>query len=205
MAKLPIRESGKDSLSSMEGKDKVFNKEPKLHLVAEVARYQMARRHRGTHAAQTRSFVSLSGAKPFAQKGTGRARQGDVRSPLLEGGGVIFPPLPRDHSFQLPKRARKVAICSVLSDKLRNEKLFVLNGHGLKGIKTKDAANLFARLGLKKAVVVTAQKDEIFEKSVRNLPQFKVLRVDGLNVYDLLNYDHVVLMKDAVQVIEERF
>ena len=204
MAKLPQKDSHNKNQSPLEGNDKVFGETPRHHIIAEMVRYQMAKKRAGTASAKTRSYISRSGAKPFAQKGTGRARQGDVRSPLLEGGGVIFPPEPRSYSFSIPKNARKAALRSILSQKLRAGNLLVLSDHGIKGIKTKDARSLVDRLGLKKTLFILPAKDEVFEKSVRNLSGVKALRVEGLNVYDCLNFDQVVLLKEALPLIEKR-
>lgn len=205
MAKIPVKDSHNKALHTLDGSDKVFGDIRREHLVSEMVRYQMAKRRLGTHRAQTRSFVKLTGKKAYAQKGTGNARRGDFRAIGLVGGGVAFPPIPRDHSFDLPKKARKTAVRSVLSDKLRQEKLMVLDGHGMSKVKTKDASELLKRLGLGKALFVIPAADHVFERSMRNIPKVKVLRVDGLNVYDLLNYDQVVILKDALPVLEQRY
>ena len=204
MASLKLKDSKNKDLNEIEVKDEVFAEKRRRHIIAEVVRYQRAKRRRGTVGAKTRSFISRSGAKPFAQKGTGRARQGDVRSPHMEGGGVAFAPIAKDWSFKLNRKARKTALCSVISDKFKSAKLVVLEEHGLKGIKTKDVKALMTGLGLNKALVVVSDNDEVLEKSIRNLKDYKALRVGGLNVMDVLHYEHLVLMKDSVSMIEER-
>jgi large subunit ribosomal protein L4 len=204
MANIPLKDANNKELKTLKVSDRVFDDRRRLHIISEVVRYQMAKRRRGTHSAKTRSFISRSGAKPYAQKGTGRARRGDERSPGLEGGGVAFPPVARSYAFDLPKKARKAALRSVLSDKVRHERLLVLSEHGLKGIKTKEAKALMERLGVPDGLVVLGEKDEVLEKSLRNVPNVKVIRVVGLNVYDLLDYEYVVVMQDALPKIEEK-
>jgi large subunit ribosomal protein L4 len=205
MAKLPQKDDHNKNLAAVEASDRLFADAKRHHLVWQTVRYQMAKRHLGTHRAKTRSFVSLTSKRPYAQKGTGQARTGDFRSPLLVGGGQVFPPQPRDYSFSLPKKARKSAVRSVLTDKLASEKLTVLADHGLKAVKTKDAKALVDRLGLNKALFVIPGKDDLIEKSMRNLKGVKVLRVDGLNVYDLLRFEHVVILKESLPLMEKRF
>jgi len=182
--------------------DTVFGSEVKEHLFWEVVRSQMASRRSGTAATKQRSEVALSGVKMYRQKGTGRARAGDRRSPVRVGGGTIFGPLPRDYRYRVPKKVRRAAVKSALSMKLAEGKLLVLDELKMVEIKTKKFAELMSRLGVSSGLFVIESRDEVVEKSARNIPRAKVLRVDGLNVYDLLRYEHLVLTKGALAKIE---
>jgi len=182
--------------------DSVFSTDVKEHLFWEVVRSQMAARRRGTAKTKERSEVAFSGRKLYRQKGTGRARAGDRRSPVRVGGGTIFGPQPRDYSYRVPKQGRRAAVISALSMKLAEGKLLVVDELSLPEIKTKRFADLMTRLGVQSGLFIIESKDEVVEKSARNIPKAKVLRVDGLNVYDLLRYEYLVLTKGAVAKIE---
>ncbi|HPM78638.1 MAG TPA: 50S ribosomal protein L4 [bacterium] len=182
--------------------DSVFSTDVKEHLFWEVVRSQMAARRRGTAKTKERSEVAFSGRKLYRQKGTGRARAGDRRSPVRVGGGTIFGPQPRDYSYRVPKKVRRAAVISALSMKLAEGKLLVVDELSLPEIKTKRFADLMTRLGVQSGLFIIESKDEVVEKSARNIPKAKVLRVDGLNVYDLLRYEYLVLTKGAVAKIE---
>ncbi|MDR2198530.1 MAG: 50S ribosomal protein L4 [Deltaproteobacteria bacterium] len=185
-------------------KDSVFGAAPLPHLVHEVVTAQLASRRRGTADTLTRAEVSFSNRKPYRQKKTGRARMGTRRSPLLRKGGVIFGPRPRDYSRRPPSRVRKKALISVLSAFLQEERLIVLDGLRLDVVKTKSVAELIAKTKFPGAVLAIPEKDPVLEMSARNLPHVKVLRSGGLNCYDLLKYRHLVILKDAVPLIEDR-
>ena len=204
MAQLPTKDHRNGELKALEASDTIFKESKRHHVVSEAVRFQMAKRRRGTHQAKTRSFIAASSKKPFPQKGTGNARRGDSRSPLLRGGGVVFPPQPRSYAFSMTKKSRKAALRAALSDKLESGKLFVLKEHGLTEVKTKRARELFERLGLKGALLVSPKKDDVLEKSVRNMDDFKVLRAEGLNVYDVLRFEHLVILSEALPTIERR-
>lgn len=182
--------------------DSVFSTDVKEHLFWEVVRSQMAGRRRGTAKTKERGEVAFSGRKLYRQKGTGRARAGDRRSPVRVGGGTIFGPQPRDYSYRVPKKVRRAAVISALSMKLAEGKLLVVDELSLPEIKTKRFADLMTRLGVQSGLFIIESKDEVVEKSARNIPKAKVLRVDGLNVYDLLRYEYLVLTKGAVAKIE---
>ncbi|MCZ7584585.1 MAG: 50S ribosomal protein L4 [Deltaproteobacteria bacterium] len=153
-----------------------------------------------------RGEVSFSGSKLYRQKGTGRARSGSSRSGVRVGGGHIHSIDPKDWSYKVPKKVRRAALASALSHKLAEEKLTVIDGFGLKEIKTKAMAKVLAGLGVSgTGLIVTGERDEIVEMSTRNIPTVKVLPAEGLNVYDLLRYDRVILTKDALEKIEGRF
>lgn len=183
----------------------VFGGKDRPHLVHAAVRMQMANRRRGTAATKTRHFVSGGGQKPWRQKGTGRARAGTTRSPLWEGGAVVFGPQPRDYGYRMPRSARRAALRAVLADKVRQGVARVVEGIALSSSKTKHMAEWIRGLDLEGSVlVVLAEANEGVERATRNLPNAKVLRVEGLNVYDVLRYRNLVLTKAAVGCIEER-
>src|SRR5205823_262627 len=169
------------------------------HLLHEAVRSQLAARRAGTAATKTRGFVSGGGKKPWKQKGTGRARAGSIRSPLWPGGGTTFGPHPRDYAYAMPKRARRTALRSMLAQKLRENRLTILDRLELPETKTKHFVELLRGLGIEDSVlVVIADADARIELAARNLPQAKVLRATGLNVYDLLRYHHLVVTRAAL-------
>ena len=182
----------------------LFSGPVRRHLLYETVRMQQANRRSGTHATKTRAFVRGGGKKPWRQKGTGRARSGSSRSPIWVGGATIFGPQPRDYSYRLPASARKAALRSALAAKAREGKLLVLDKIVLDAPKTKLLVQLAAQLGVQSAVIVTPGRDETLERAARNLPLIKVLRAEGVNVYDLLRYDRLVLTQEAVQALVGR-
>ena len=203
MPTLDVYDENSQKVGQIEVSEAVFAAEPKPHLLHEVVTWQLACRRAGTASTKTRSEVRGGGRKPWRQKGTGRARAGTRRSPLWRGGGTVFGPKPRDWSYKLPKKVRKAALKVALSDKLSQESLTVLRGFGLEQIKTRDFKAVLDRFGVESALVVTEAPDEVLEKSARNLPRVKVLRAEGLNVYDILRYDRLMLLEPAVGKIEE--
>ncbi len=174
-------------------------------LLWEAVKMQQANKRAGTAATKTRSMVRGSTKKIYRQKGSGNARHGDIKAPIFVGGGQAFGPLPRDYSYLMPKKARLNALKSALSLKVKEGKLKVVDQVSFKEIKTKSAAKFFQNLGTEDALLVIGKKDLVVEKSVKNLPHCKVIRVEGLNVYDVLRYDHLVLTKDSLDVISGRF
>ncbi len=206
MAQIDLYNLSREKVGEVELKDEVFNGPVKPHLFYEVVKWQLAKRRRGTASTKTRAEVSGGGRKPWRQKGLGRARAGSIRSPLWRGGGVVFGPKPRDYSYPLPKKVRKAALRSALSLRYKEGKLILLDGFDLPQIKTKLFVEAMEKLGLKgeKVLIVTDGKDEVLEKSARNVPWAKVLRCEGLNVYDVLNYHHLLILKSALPKIEER-
>lgn len=186
----------------------LFAERPREHLVYEVVQMQQANRRAGTHSTKTRHFVSGGGAKPWRQKGTGNARAGSSRSPIWEGGAVVFGPLPRDYGYRLPARARRVALKSVLADRARSGALTVVDSIALAEPKTKKVVEMLGALGLDRDVLIVdgggEQVNEGLERAARNLPRVKVLRVEGVNVYDVLKYKNLVLSRAAVSALEER-
>jgi large subunit ribosomal protein L4 len=191
-------------VSQVELPEEVFGVEPKEHVVHQVVRMQLANRRAGTASTKNRALVSGSRRKPWRQKGTGRARAGSRQSPIWRGGGVVFGPHPRDYSIKVNKKVRRAALRMVLSDKLREGKLKILEEIQLTSISTKSMVEVLNNLGVDSVLIVTAQRDEVIEKSARNIPRVKVLPVVGLNVYDILLYDYLILSRDSLELIERR-
>ena len=185
--------------------DDVFGLEPRQDLLARMVRWQLAKRRAGTHDTKEVGEVSGSSKKPWAQKGSGRARQGSTRSPQWRHGAVIFGPTPRSHAHDLPKKVRKLALKTALSTKAKEGKLIVLDQAKLGAAKTKDLSAKFAKLGISAALFVDgAVLDDNFAKAARNIPHIDVLPVQGANVYDILRRDTLVLTRDAVAALQER-
>lgn len=185
-------------------KEDIFGIEPNEAVVHQVVVAQLANKRQGTQSAKTRSEVRGGGRKPWRQKGTGRARAGSIRSPLWKGGGVIFAPKPRDYSKKINKKMNRLAIKSVLSAKVAENELLVLDALNIADPKTKEMAAVLENIKAgKKALILTGSIDENVYKSARNLPGVKTATVDTINVYDLLNYDFLVATKDSVEKIEE--
>ncbi|MCI6044418.1 50S ribosomal protein L4 [bacterium] len=197
------------SVYNMEGKevgtlelnDAVFGVEVNEHLVHLAVVRQLANKRQGTQKAKTRSEVSGGGRKPWRQKGTGHARQGSTRAPQWTGGGVVFAPVPRDYSFKMNKKERRLALKSALTSRVQENKLVVLDELKLDAIKTKDMQNVLNNLKVEKAMVVTDDKNVIV--SARNIPNVITASVGTLNVFDILKYNTVVLDKAAVAKVEE--
>ncbi len=183
-----------------------FLEEPlRAHLLYEVVKMQMACKRRGTAFTKGRGEVRGGGRKPWRQKGTGRARQGSIRAPHWTGGGVVFGPKPRDFGYRIPKKARKIALKSALSAKYRDNEMIFVESIDLSDHKTKSALAFLRDLNLdgRKVLIVVDEIDFNLDKSTRNLPNVKVLKVEGLNVYDLLDHEVVVCTKGALEKIEE--
>jgi large subunit ribosomal protein L4 len=193
---------GKNKVSEIELNDAVFGAEVNDAVIYDVVRMQMASRRLGTAATKGRSEVRGGGKKPWRQKGTGRARAGTSRSPIWRGGGIVFGPVPRDYKYKVPKKIRKNALRSVLSMKYQGQKLVVLKDFPLEEIKTKKFQEVVALFGLKKALFVTDERNEILEKSSRNIEGIKLVRSEGINVYDVLNHEHLVILEPAVKKLE---
>jgi large subunit ribosomal protein L4 len=191
---------------TVELSDEVFGLEPRADILARMVRYQLAKRRAGTRSVQDRSEVNYTTAKLYRQKGTGRARHGSRRANLLRGGGKTFGPKPRSHAIDLPKRVRALALKHALSAKAKSEALIVIDKCEMKDAKTKELKARFLKLGLGSALIIDgAQVHEAFAKAARNLPHVDVLPVAGINVYDILNHDKLVLTKAAVEALEARF
>ena len=192
----------KNKVAEVTLNDAVFGAEVNRDVIYEVVRMQTAAKRQGTHDTKERGEISGGGKKPWRQKGTGRARAGTTRSPLWRGGGTVFGPTPRDYAFSVPKKVRRLALISALSLKVREEKLLVLKDFPLAEVKTKKFKEVLDRFGLKKTLVVIDRPDAVLEKSSRNLPDVKMMRCEGINVYDLLKYDSLVLLEPSIQKLE---
>jgi large subunit ribosomal protein L4 len=186
--------------------DHVFGLEPRPDILHRMVRYQLAKRRGGTRSVQDRSEVNYTGAKLYKQKGTGRARHGSRRANLFRGGGKSFGPKPRSHAIGLPKKVRVLALKHALSAKAKSQTLVVMDKCELKDAKTKELKARFLKLGLGSVLIVDgAEVQSAFARAARNLPQVDVLPVQGINVYDILSHDKLVLTKAALEALEERF
>jgi large subunit ribosomal protein L4 len=190
-------------VGEVEVSDAVFNCEVKPHLIHDVVKMQLANRRSGTASVKTRKEVKGGGKKPYRQKGTGRARQGTSRSPLMPGGGSVFGPKPRDYRYAVPKKVRRSALRSALTVRNTGSNMKVLDKLELQDISTKNFNGIVKTLSLTKPLFIIEKKDEIVEKSARNIPHVKILKCDGLNVYDIIRHDQLVLTVDALRKIEE--
>lgn len=192
----------KNKVSEIELSDAVFDAEVNEAVLYEVVKMQMASRRRGTAETKERGDISGGGKKPWRQKGTGRARSGTSRSPLWRGGGTVFGPHPRDYSFKVPKKVRKKALMSALTLKYRGNQMVILRDFPMSEIKTKSFAEVVNRFGWDKVLFIVDKSYPMLEKSSRNIQNVKMMRSEGINVYDLLNYEHVVLLEPSVKLIE---
>jgi large subunit ribosomal protein L4 len=184
--------------------EEIFGAKTRAHLLHQAVVMQLANRRAGSASTKSKGLVRGGGKKPWRQKGTGRARAGSIRSPIWVGGGTTFGPVPRDYSYRLPRTARREALLSALSLKNRDGKIIVVDKFELEQPKTKLMVKALAELKVDSAVIVISQSDTKIERSARNLSKVKVLRVEGINVYDLLRYDHLILTQEALQRLEER-
>jgi len=203
--RIPVFSPERETVGEVELPAEIAHQPAREHLLFEVVKMQRANRRAGTAATKTRAFVRGGGKKPWRQKGTGRARAGSTRSPIWVGGATIFGPQPRSYAYRLPKSARVTALKAALADKHREGALFVINDIVLPEVKTKKMLELFSRLQLQQSVlVVIADANEQVERATRNIPWAKVLRSEGINVYDLLHYKQVLFTQAAFQKINER-
>ena len=186
--------------------DDVFGLEPRPDILARMVRYQLAKRRSGTAHVKDRSEVNYTTAKMYRQKGTGRARHGSKKAPIFRGGGKAFGPKPRSFAIELPKKVRALALKHALSAKAKSDTLLVIDKCELKEAKTKELKSRFSKLGLGSVLIIDgAAVQDAFAKAARNLPGVDVLPVAGINVYDILNHDKLVLTKAAVEALEARF
>jgi len=204
MAVIEVKNIKGEKVSEVEMPDSIFNVEPKKSVLHEVVCMQLAAKRSGTASVKRRSDVKGTGAKSFRQKGTGRVRQGDVKSPLLRGGGVIFGPNPRSYTMKVHKKVKRLALKMALSSKLKEEMITVLDSFSLDQIKTKSVVSVLETLKLVNTLIVVDAKNEELELSSKNIPGVKVLRVEGLNVYDILKYKNLVLLEASIKNIEGR-
>jgi large subunit ribosomal protein L4 len=200
----PVFSLAREAVGDVELAASVFDAPRRKHLLYETVRMQLANRRAGTHATKTRAFVRGGGAKPWKQKGTGRARSGSSRSPVWVGGATVFGPQPRDYSYRLPASARREALRVALSGKQREGRLLVVDRFEVESGKTRDAASVLSALQVSKALIVVAEVTPELRRAVKNLPLAKVIDCAGLNVYDLLRYEALVVTVDALERIQER-
>ncbi len=202
--KVPLFSAGRERVGEFDLAGAVFGREANESLVHDAVRMQLAKRRRGTAATKTKGFISGGGRKPWRQKGTGRARAGSTRSPLWRHGGTIFGPVPRDYSYHMPKKAWRNALCVALSDRAKNGNLVVVESLEIPEAKTKTASQFLKALGLGHALIVIGEDDAPFGRAARNLAAHKVLPVGGLNVYDVMYYDELLMTAKVARQIEER-
>jgi large subunit ribosomal protein L4 len=202
--KVPLFSAARERIGDFEVSGEVFGREGDRSLLHEAVRMQLARRRRGTAATKTRSLISGGGRKPWRQKGTGRARAGSTRSPLWRHGGTTFGPQPRDYSYKMPKKAWRSALCLALSDRARAGKMMVVESLEIAEPKTKAAIAFLKALGVGHALIVLGEEDGNFLRAARNLAAHKVLALAGLNAYDVLNYEEIVMTAKVAREIERR-
>lgn len=202
MATIDVFDMENNKIGSMDLSDTVFGAEIKEHLIHEAIRVQLTNRRAGTVAVKNRSQVAGSGKKPFKQKGTGQARQGCSRAPQYPGGGVAFGPQQKEYNLSMNKKAHKSAMKSVLSFLFKENKLTVLKSWELGKISTKGFVDVLNAFSLQKTLVVIDEQNQMLELSARNVKDVKVLKAEGLNVYDMMNYKNVVFTESAVRKVE---
>jgi len=204
MPKVALYDMSGAQVGELELNDKVFGIEPNEAVMSDFVRMQLANKRVGTSSTKTRAEVSGGGKKPWRQKGTGRARVGSTRNPVWTGGGVVFGPKPRDYSYRLPRKVRRLAMKSALSSKVLDNNIIVVDELKFDEPKTRLMVETLQSLNSgKKTLVVTADGDANVTKSARNIPGVKPLRVDFINVYDLLKYDTLLITRDAIARVEE--
>jgi large subunit ribosomal protein L4 len=202
MAKIAVYDVNKNQVSERDLSDDVFNVDVKGHLIHDMVRYQLAARRQGTADTKTRAEVRGGGKKPYKQKGTGNARQGTIRAPHFVGGGTVFGPTPRNYAFKLNRKVKKAALRSALSVRYKEERMTVLDALQMETASTKGFNEFLSRFELSSALVVVDGPNPNIELSARNLPHVKVLRAEGVNVYDLMRYPNVILTEGAVNQLE---
>lgn len=204
MPKVALYNQNGSTAGDIELNDSVFGIEPNESVVFDAILMQRASLRQGTHKVKNRSEVRGGGRKPWRQKGTGRARQGSIRSPQWRGGGIVFGPTPRAYAYKLPKKVRRLAIKSALSSKVNDNNLIVLEDLNLDAVKTKEMAPILKGLSIeKKALIVTADANETVELSARNLPGVTVVEANGINVLDVVGHEKLVMTKALVEKVEE--
>ncbi len=204
MAKIEVLNWKKEKSGDMEVPDKLIGEDIRKDILHGLVRWQLAGRRQGTHNTKNRGDVRGGGKKPYKQKGTGNARQGSSRSPLLRGGSVIHGPHPRNYSFHMNRKVKQLGLRSALSWLYGEQRLFVVSDMTSKEGKTKELADRLCFFGLSKGLLIDSKKDEMFGRACRNLPGFRYNEVDGLNVYDLLKYDAVVLARSSMDKVIQK-
>ena len=194
----------KENVGQVELPAEIFETQVKKEVLHQVVKWQLASRRQGTHSTKTKGLVSGGGKKPFKQKGTGNARQGSTRSPLMPGGGTTFGPLPRSYAFQLPKKLRRLGLCMALSHLNKEGRLYVIDSMDSKEGKTGELSKRLAGFGLNKAILIDSTINEKFGRASKNMRNYRYFGVEGLNVYDLLKFNAAVITKESVEKIVER-
>lgn len=202
MATIDIFDIEKNKVGNLDLDDNVFNVEVKTHLIHEAVKILLANRRAGTVSVKNRAAVAGSGKKPFRQKGTGQARQGCHRAPQYPGGGVAFGPKAKEYNYSMNKKARKAALKSALSYVLNENKMIIINKLELSTVSTKNFVKTMQIFEKDKFLLVTDQSNSNIELSARNVKHVKVLQPEGLNVYDILNYKHIIFTEAAVRKVE---
>lgn len=206
MPKVPVYNMSGSQVGEIELAESIFGIEPHMHVLHEAVVMQQANQRRGTHDVKNRSEVAGGGRKPWRQKGTGRARQGSIRSPQWVGGGTVFGPTPRSYSYKLPKKVRRLALKSALSSKFKDGSIIVVDALTFDAPKTKEMVKVLSNLNVaKKALIVSVERDQNIERSASNIPGVKVVSATSVNVLDLLKHNHLIITKDAVAKVEEVF
>lgn len=201
MAKIDVLGWDKKKVGEVDMPAEIVEREVKLEVLHAMVRWQLASRRQGTHSTKTKGLVSGGGKKPFKQKGTGNARQGSSRSPLMPGGGVTFGPQPRDYSYTMPRSMKHAGLKTALSYLYKEGRLFVVDKMSSTDGKTKDIAKNLTKFGLNKALLISEKQDENFARATRNLKKYRYNNVSGVNVYDLMKYDAVVFTQDSISAV----
>lgn len=204
MPKVELLNQEGSKVGDIELSDHIFGIEPNNHVLFDVIVMQQAAQRQGTHATKNRSAVRGGGRKPWRQKGTGRARQGSIRSPQWVGGGVVFGPTPRSYSYKIPKKVRRLALKSAFSTKVKEENFIVVDQLSMEAPKTKDMVAILSNLKAnEKALIVTNDLNETVELSARNIPGVTVTTAADVRVLDIVNHDKLIMTKDAAEKVEE--
>lgn len=203
MPKIALYNMNAQEVGEIELSDAVFGVEINREAMHQVVKMQLANKRQGTQSALTRAEVRGGGIKPWRQKGTGRARQGSIRSPQWIHGGIVFAPKPRDYSYTVPKKIRRLALKSALSSKVADNEIIVLDELKLDAPKTKVVSEMLNKFEAKKTLIVVKESNDIIYKSIRNIAGVSVIPVNNLNVYDILKYEKFIITKDAAQMVEE--
>lgn len=204
MAVTEVFNTENKKVGEVELNDALFGLEVKQHILHDVVKMQLANRRAGTACTKTRSEVRGGGAKPWRQKGTGRARAGTRNSPIWRGGGTTFGPKPRDYSYKLPKKVRKLGLRMALSTRFSESNMVVLDAFSLEDIKTKKFLDIMKKLEIENGLIVIPERNENLEKSSKNVQGFKVISSEGLNVYDVLLHHRLVLLQPCLDQLEKR-
>ncbi len=203
MPKIKVRNIENSEISEMDLPEGIFDYPLKEHLIYDAIKNFRANQRRGTASTKTRARVSGGGRKPWRQKGTGRARAGSTRSPIWRSGGVTFGPQPRDYSYAMPKKAKKNALKSILSDKVRNDRLWIVDQINIDTVKTKDTLSKLKNFDFDKLLIVDKRENANLVLSTRNIPNVKTIDCSEINVYDSLNFNYIMFSVDAVKHLME--